>query len=202
MEILAPDLNITTIKMYDENGEQTTGLGEGETLRIKAFLKNIGNENATDVTVMFYYDVKDEDHFIGSKYYDLVGKYQKYPSVVWDTKDVEPGTHTLFIIVDEENQIDELDENNNERTIEVKIYNTSPTHSSANLLITEVYYHTHPNIKNEFIALYNPTNQSVNLSGWYITNRPLKQRGEQAKIIFPENTTKRIQRYLQKVGCM
>jgi len=188
LEILAPDLNITTIKMYDENGEQTTGLGEGEALRIKAFLKNIGNENATDVTVMFYYDVKDEDHFIGSKYYDLVGKYQKYPAVVWDTKDVTPGTHTLFIIVDEENKIDELDESNNERTIEVKIYNTSPTYSGANLLIAEVYYHTHPNIKNEFITLYNPTNQSVNLSGWYITNQPLKQRGKQAKIIFPENT--------------
>jgi cardiolipin synthase len=189
LEILAPDLNITTIKMYDENGEQITGLGEGETVQIKAFLKNTGNENATDVTVMFYYDIKDEDHFIGSKYYDLVGKYQKYPSVEWDTKDVKPGNHTIFIIVDEENHIDELDENNNERTIEMTIYNTSPTSSCRSLLITEVYYNTHPNIKNEFVALYNPTNQSVNLSGWYITNQPLKQRGEQTKSIFPENTT-------------
>lgn len=188
IDLLAPDLTVTNIKVYDEDNNESYICGEGETIRIKAFFKNIGNENATGASAMFYYDSIDEDHFIGSKEYDLIGKYQKYPSVKWDTHNVKPGSHTIFVIADENNQIDELDEFNNELAVEVNVFNTSPAKGGEDLMITEVYYHTHPGVKNEFVAIYNPTNNSLNISGWYITNQPLKNRAEQGKIIFPNNT--------------
>jgi phosphatidylserine/phosphatidylglycerophosphate/cardiolipin synthase-like enzyme len=188
-EILGPDLTIKTIKIYDESKNQSAVFGHGEIIKIKAFLKNLGNENATDVNVKFYYDKTDMNHFIGSKNYELVSKYQKYPSVEWDTKDAAPGDHTIFVIVDEENNIDELDETNNQLSADIMIYNTHPTKNGRDIKITEVYYHTHTNVNNEYIAIYNPTNTTVDVSGWYLTNKPLKTIADQTKIVFPDNTT-------------
>ena len=195
-EILASDLTITNIKNYSENGEQTNIFGEGEIVKIKAFLKNIGNENATNVSVMFYYDYKDDEHFIGSKHYSSVSKYQKYPSIQWDTTDVTPGDRTVFVIADKENQIDELDELNNEGSVEIKILDTSPSKKSEALLITEVYYHAHTGVNNEFITIYNPTNCTLDTTGWYLTNTPSKTRADQTKIVFPNNTT------IPSYGCL
>jgi len=189
INIIAPDLTITNIKIYDEDNNESDIFGQGETIKIKAFLKNIGNENATDASAMFYYDYIDEEHFIGSKSYESIGKYQKYPSMKWDTIDVEPGVHTVFVIADGNERIDELDEFDNEMSVEVNIFDTYPVKDGEHLLITEVYYHTHSRVNNEFITIYNPTNHSFNISGWYITNQPLKNRGDQRKIIFPDNTT-------------
>jgi cardiolipin synthase A/B len=189
IDILAPDLTITTIKIYDENDTENSEFGEGEIVNIKAFLKNLGNENATDFDVMFYYDYKDVKHFIGSKHYDSIGKYQKYPSVDWDTTDVPPGNHTIFVVVDENDKIDELDETNNELFARIELYNTCPSIASKNILITEIYYYAHSRINNEFIAIYNSGNKTANISGLYITNQPQKSREKQTKIVFPENTT-------------
>ncbi len=189
LEILAPDLTITNIKVYNENGENSTVFGEGEIVRIKAFLKNIGNENATNTDAVFYYDSMDNEHSIGSKNYDSISKYQKYPSVIWDTSSVTPGWHTILIVADKGDRIDELDESNNELSIKVYILNTYPSKEERNILMTELYYYTHPNLENEFIALYNPTDCDLNISGWYFTNTPLKIKSEQTKIVFPSGTT-------------
>ncbi len=187
-DVLAPDLTIATIKNYNEGGEQINIFGEGEIVKIKAFLKNIGNENATNVNVTFYCDYKESERCIGSKHYDFVGKYQKYPIVMWDTTNIMPGTHTIFVVVDKVDQIDELDEFNNELSVEIDIYDTSPSKISKEVLITEIYYHAHTKVNNEFIVVYNPTDYSIDVSGWYITNQPLKTRTKQTKIVFPDDT--------------
>ncbi len=187
-ELLGPDLNVTTISFYDSEGEQRTAFGEGEMLRIKAFCKNSGNENATNVTVSFYYDKKDEEHLIDKKTYGVINKYQKYPSALLDTKDIPPGEHTVYVVAKEHNYQDELDEDNNELTTPISIFDSLPPPQSRKLIIGELYYHTYPNIKNEFIALYNPANSSINLTGWYVTQRPAKQQAYQPKIIFPKDT--------------
>lgn len=188
IDILAPDLAITTIKIYDENDTENNEFGEGDIVRIKAFLKNLGNENATNFDVMFYYDYKDDEHFIGSDHYDSIGKYQKYPSVKWDTVDVPPGNHTIFVVVDENDKIDELDESNNELVAKIRLHKTYESIESKNILITEIYYYAHSRINNEFIAIYNSGNNTANISGLYITNQPQKSREKQTKITFPENT--------------
>jgi hypothetical protein len=115
-------------------------------------------------------------------------EYQKYPSVEWDTTNLEEGNHIIFVIVDEENSIEEFDDSNNEFSIQVEIYSTRPVNASKSILITEVYYHTHSRVNNEFTTIYNPTNNKLNISGWYITNKPWKGVDDQTKIIFPEHT--------------
>jgi len=187
-ELLGPDLNVTTVKFYDSEGEQRTSFSEGEMLRIKAFCKNVGNENATNATVSFYYDKKDDNHLIGTKGYDSIETYQKYPSVVWDTKGISAGEHTIYVVAEEDNFHDELNKDNNELMVPIIIFDSLPPPQSRKLIIGELYYHTYPNIKNEFVALYNPTNDSINLTGWYLTHRPAKQQGSQPKLIFPKDT--------------
>jgi phosphatidylserine/phosphatidylglycerophosphate/cardiolipin synthase-like enzyme len=188
INILAPDLIITNLSCYNASNQINNRFGEGETVIVKARIKNIGSENATDINVTFYYDIIDKNHIIGNKHYDSISKYQKYPSVKWDTSNLEEGIHTIYVIVDKENNIWEFDESNNKFSIKVEIFNTYPPDSSNNFLITEIYYHTHTRINNEFIAINNPTINKLDISGWYITSKPKKKINDQTKIIFPENS--------------
>jgi len=188
IKILAPDLIIENVKIFNDQENETHYFGEGEIAKIKAVLKNLGDENATNVNVKFYYDFLDEKHLIEYKNYDIVSKYRKYPTVFWDTKDVLPGIHTIYVIVDEENIIDELSETNNKITIDIKIFKTNLSKIEKEILITEVFYYPHPKIDNEFITLYNPSSEPIDISGWYITKDPFKTKTDQIKIIFPNST--------------
>jgi cardiolipin synthase len=188
LEILAPDLTITNINIYNEKEENTNIFGQGEIVKIKAFLKNLGNYNAKNTSVKFYYDDLNNEHYIGSKSYDSIDKYQKYPTVEWDTKDVKPGDHTIFVIADEENYIDELYESNNKLSVEIYIFDTCPSQIEEGIFITELYYNTHPWVNNEYITIYNCNSINFDISSLYITNDPLKTKVKQTKIFFPNNT--------------
>jgi phosphatidylserine/phosphatidylglycerophosphate/cardiolipin synthase-like enzyme len=171
--------------VYKESGENITIFGEAEIIRIKAFMKNIGNENSTNTDVFFYSDSLDDSNLIGIKNYDTVSKYQKYPSVIWDTSGITPGQHDILVLADKNNYIDKLDEYNNELSITIDILNTHPSKEERKILIAELYYYAHPNLENEFIAIYNPTDICLNVSDWYFTNDPVKIKTDQTKIIFP-----------------
>jgi phosphatidylserine/phosphatidylglycerophosphate/cardiolipin synthase-like enzyme len=187
-EIFAPDLTIREIKVYNEEKILSNILYEGEIVRIKAFLKNYGKENATNAKAGFYIDKISKENFLGLKHYDSVGKYQKYPSIKWDTHGVNPGKHKIFVIADENDIIDETDENNNVLSLNIEILDTKPSIIGRSILITDVYYHSRPGLYNEFISIYNPTSFDFNISGWYLTNEPFEIKTEQIKIIFPNNT--------------
>jgi phosphatidylserine/phosphatidylglycerophosphate/cardiolipin synthase-like enzyme len=186
--LIQPDLLIPNVKIYDEHGEETILFNQGELYRIKAYCKNQGEINASQVHVFFYLDNINDTKLIGEKHYDTISTYQKYPSVLWDTSDVDPTDHHLIIIVDKENSIHELDEYNNQYTIPISVHNTSPDKNASQLLITALYPNTHPGIKNEFITIFNPTNTSIDLSGWYITPTPMRTKTDQQKIIFPNGS--------------
>lgn len=187
-EIFAPDLYIKQIKGYNEKGKETNIYGEGQIIKIKSFLKNQGIENAIDVDVSFYLDNINSSNNLGSKYYDLVGKYQKYPSIKIDTHGFSDGKHKIIVIADENDIVDEFNEENNLLTFPIEIINTYPEKHARTLLITEVYYHSHPGLYNEFISIFNPSEHDIDISGWYITNEPLEIKTEQTKIIFPNKT--------------
>jgi len=187
-KIFASDLIVNDVKIYNEQENETYSLGEGEIAKIKAVIKNLGDENATNVNVTFYYDYLDEKHLIEYKNYDSIGDNQKYPSILWDTKDVSPGAHTIYVIVDQDNIIYELSESNNKFSVDIKIVKTSLTEIEKEVLIVEIFYNTHPKIHNEFITLYNPSIENIDISGWYITKDPIKTKTGQIKIIFPNST--------------
>jgi len=188
LELIAPDLIIKEIKTYGENKEEGNIFGQGEIIKIKAFYRNIGNENATDTIVYFYFDSIKDENLIGKKSYDSIGKYQKYPQIKWDTIGIHPGFHKIIVVVDIKDLIDELDELNNELAFDVEILDTRPTNIGKSLLITELYYHSHPGLFNEFITIFNPKSEELNISGWYLTNEPFQKKTDQRKIIFPKNT--------------
>ena len=56
------------------------------------------------------------------------------------------------------------------------------------ILIIELYYDAHPTINAEYIRILNPTNKSIDVSGWYLTDKPWKEPDDQSKILFPEHT--------------
>ena len=183
-EPFGPDLMIPAIKCSTSSGEETTIFGEGNIITIKATLKNQGNQNATNVDVVFYYDAIASENYIDTKHYDSVEKYQKYPSVQWDTHEITPGDHMIIAIVDPENFVEESDETNNEQSFQMTLMETT-TIPSGTLLITELYYDTHPRMENEFITVYNPTDQPIDISGLALTNQPQERTDEQTKIVFP-----------------
>ena len=187
-KILAADLVVEDVKTYNDQENETSIFGEGEIVKIKAFIKNLGYENATNFSVTFYYDFQDENQLIKCINYDTIGSYRKYPTVVWDTKDISPDVHTIIVIVDVENKIEELSESNNKITVDIKIFKTNLSTIEKEVLITEIFYNTHPKIDNEFICIYNPSSKPVDISGWYITKDPFKTKKDQTKIVFPNLT--------------
>jgi cardiolipin synthase A/B len=188
IEILSADLMITNATVYNQSAHITTTFGQGEIIKIRANVRNIGTDIADDVEVSFYYNQIDFDHLIGIRYYEDIAQYQKYPSVHWDTLHVSCGNHTLIIVVDEKNTTEEFNYSNNKFSIPITLFPTFPSNGSHRIVITEVYYHTHSAIKNEYIAIYNPLNFSVDISGWYFTNRQRRTSDDTTKIMFPKNT--------------
>ncbi len=195
-EINNPDLWIKKIKVYNEEKIEVNSINQGEIIRIKAFLKNLGVKNATNIVVNFYKDEIKSEKLIGSKFYDSISKYQKYPSILFDTISLKPGINTIFVYVDKEDNIDEIDENNNFLSFEIKIVKTSPDIYEENVCISEFYYYSHPTLYNEYFKIYNPSNKSLNISGWYVTNQPEKNKFSQNKLIFPKNTTIKPKSYI------
>ncbi len=183
-----PDLTIPKIKTYTEEGIESTSFNEGNIIRVKAFVKNQGDETASDVTVSYFLDSIKRESLLETITYDSIAQYQKYPSLYWDTHLIEPGEHTIFVVTDYKDTVEELNENNNQNNITITLTNTTPTNTEKQLLITGFYYYAHPTINNEFITLYNPTNKPITLDGWYITNTISKRITEQKKIIFPKGS--------------
>lgn len=64
----------------------------------------------------------------------------------------------------------------------------TPEDIVPSVLITELYYDTHPTINAEYVRVFNPTNRTIDVSGWYLTNKPWKEPDDQPKILFPEQT--------------
>ena len=75
-----------------------------------------------------------------------------------------------------------------ENSPEDEISNENIEDISPPLLIIELYYDAHPNINAEYVRLFNPTNTSIDVSGWYVTDKPWKEPDDQPKILFPPHS--------------
>ncbi len=59
------------------------------------------------------------------------------------------------------------------------------TAATSPVRITQAYYDAHPGVQDEFIAVTNPTNASVDLTSCYLTDEPAEPFEIQAKLQFP-----------------
>jgi cardiolipin synthase A/B len=187
-KIHEPDLTIPQIKTYSMNGTETNIIYQGHIARVKAFFRNNGTVRANNATVSYFLNSIASDNLLETITYDCVERYQKYPSLYWDTLLVTPGEHTIYVVADYFDTIEELDEYNNVNSVNLTIINTTPSFEEKQVLITELYYYTYPNIRNEFITIFNPTDTTICLDDWYITNTINLQITRQRKILFPKNT--------------
>lgn len=73
-----PDLTIPKIKTYTDEGIESTSFDEGSIIRVKAYVKNQGDENAIDVTVTYFLDTIQSESLLETITYDSVTQYQKY----------------------------------------------------------------------------------------------------------------------------
>ncbi|HEC95257.1 MAG TPA: hypothetical protein ENI45_04755, partial [Thermoplasmatales archaeon] len=182
-----PDLSIPWVKILNEKGKEVDRCICGEILTIKAAVKNSGYSSANDVTVRFYCKTSDKDCIIiGGCLYDEVGEYQKYPSIKLDTSLLHERRYTITV---EANCKEEINECNNEKSVDILVEKIPLDADEKRVLITEIYYYTHANINNEYITLCNPTGSAINITNWYLTDQPWKRFDLQNKILFPDFTT-------------
>ena len=167
------DLGIAWIKVEKDV------VSEGEVVKIKAKVENLSG-NIPPFVVSFYYDAVDKKHLIGKRYYYSINFY-RLPSIEWDTKGLV-GRHNVIACISP----NDLNSENNIANTSIEIINTSPDKNEKKILITELYYHAHPNIKNEYVCIHNPTSKKINISWWYITIEPWKRVDKQRKVIFPQ----------------
>ena len=153
--------------------------GEGEIVEIRARVDNLGSGTVPPFNVSFYHDSIDERNLIGKKHYDSINVY-RLPSVSWDTKGFA-GNHTIMVLID----LDDENMSNNRGNASMRVFDTHPGKDERKVIITEVYYHAHPNQNNEYICICNPSPGEVNIYGWYLTKDPWKRADEQTKIVFP-----------------
>ncbi|MCD6467770.1 MAG: lamin tail domain-containing protein [Thermoplasmata archaeon] len=172
-----PNISITWVKVLNDKNKRVNRCFLGEILTVKAAVKNTGYTTARNVTVFFYCDKKN---LIGEKRYTSIGGNRKYPSVKLDTSKLKEGVHNITLKV-KYNGKRIVNYKNVEFFVEKNLINEE----EKKLVIAEVYYYTHTKIEDEYIKIFNPTNQNVNLTGWYITDQPQKRFDLQEKIVFP-----------------
>ncbi|MGM0404958.1 MAG: CARDB domain-containing protein [Thermoplasmatota archaeon] len=95
------------------DGETTDTITDGDEISFHAGIENIGDNDANDVNVSFYYG--DGEIYIGSNIIDVPGNgsiaYTDF--VQWDEYP-GPGEYNITVVVDPENNINETDKSNNE----------------------------------------------------------------------------------------
>ena len=147
-------------------------VGEGELVKISAKVEN--NGMSYPFNIYFYIDKIDSAHLIGEKHYDLINEY-RIPKIELDTKGYR-GEHKIIAYL--------LDDENNSNNIGYCNLTILKTNYKRGLIIKEIYYHAHPNIKNEFIYIYNCGNKT-SMDGMYLTTQPWKRADKQNKVFLP-----------------
>jgi len=126
-----PDFTVISLGVY-EKGKLVTTLKKGTEYKIKAEVENQGDVLVSSVLVTFEYrTASSQVGLIGNKIIDLNKGETKPLELTW--KPTSPGVVTVFAIADPDEAVPEINENNNQRTVEVTIEqegggsSTSPT---------------------------------------------------------------------------
>ena len=164
------DISIAWIKI---EGTENFNLDPGKTYKVKARVDNNRDDEIRDIIVRFYLDGKE----IGRKIYNCIGRYPKYPSAILDTSGLT-GRHKITVVIDYEGKT--LDKSIN--------INISDKELVRNVLITKVFCYGFSWFDGEFLEICNQNNRSIDISGWYLTDRPNERVDKQPKIVFPEGS--------------
>ena len=180
---IIPTLSDVYIKWLKEKNNKITCIS-GEMLDFKSCIKHQGNKELRNLTVCFYMDKIGEPNLLKKIFYNYIENYPKYPSIKLDTSKLSPGEHNLVETVDCKDD----HPYNNILSYRFTVEKRYLDEYERSIVITRIYYNTHPKLNDEFITIYNPTNQTVDISNWYITDQPNKRVDLENKILFPKCT--------------
>ncbi len=111
----APDLTITSISV------SSSTVNEGQSITINATVKNVGDTDANNVYVGFYYDsVSSSTHIGNASVGTLAAGSSANVQITWDTTG-HTGTHTLIAYADPDNIVAEKNETNNSASTSVTV---------------------------------------------------------------------------------
>ncbi|UCG68775.1 MAG: PKD domain-containing protein, partial [Thermoplasmata archaeon] len=104
-----PDLSVVTSDIFFDPSDPFSG----DTVQIRITVRNIGNEDASNVLVNVYDGDPDAGgDNIGSDTQSIPKSGNRDVFVSWDTTGLS-GLHFIYVVLDPGNSIDESDENNN-----------------------------------------------------------------------------------------
>lgn len=121
-----PDLFINDSRLSFNN----TNPGIGQEILIFANVTNIGGVSATNVLVNFWDGLPGSGVFIGNATVASIAQNTSYLfNVSWN---VTPGYHNIWVIVDPNSTVAELNESNNNATINISAIHINITHPENN----------------------------------------------------------------------
>ncbi|KAA0005786.1 MAG: hypothetical protein FE042_06815 [Thermoplasmata archaeon] len=165
-----PEERNLSIRWVGFDGLDGHEIERGKVYRLRAKVRVY--RRIDNVTVHFYLNGKE----IGRRVYDRIRGYMICPSVKIDTSNLKK-TNTAEIKIVHKDEI-------LRRTIEFRVKESE----RINLIIVKVFSYDFEWFDGRFIEIFNPNNFSVDISGWYITDKPSKRVDQQPKIIFPEGS--------------
>ena len=182
--VLYPDILITSFEF-----DSKKIIFQGDKILINATIKNIGNKNSTNFNVSIFLDKIDDKNLIQSIHYSsLIKNNFKNPSFELNTIDFK-GDYSLILFVDSNNQVNELNESNNYKELPISIISTSPELCDYSIIISEICYDPYSYYdSSEFVRIFNMFNETINISGWQITDKEKEISSYDGTVIFPKGT--------------
>ncbi len=109
---------------------------ENTKINISAIITNQDYGDAKNVSVKFYLDRKRNESLIYSKTMDLKAWNQAF--INFSIENLSAGWHSVYLIMDEENKINESDEENNELVIGILVERENITSNISDLIIANL----------------------------------------------------------------
>ena len=109
--------------LFEQNGEPVESILSGDSVNISVRISNTGNEPA-NFTVAFYDgNPHDGGALIGTDSSHVNASDYAVVGVTWKTAENAKGDHDIWVVIDPDNEVDEINEENNEchRSIFVQI---------------------------------------------------------------------------------
>lgn len=133
-----PDLLINSGNISFSN----TNPDENQTITINATIYNIGGRDASNVIVDFWDGLPETGTYLGNDTINVNGNASAIAQLDWN---ITLGYHTIWIVIDPDNLITELEENNN--------------NASKNISILRAYFNSPPNM-----TITNDTTPQINFT--------------------------------------
>jgi len=184
LHLVSHNVNVTWLKVNGQSGPMM--LHEGAIVDVKGCVKNDGDLPMDDVEVTFSMASSAQNGTVKSIWhirYDVLEPGSvRYPSATISTLGWS-GEVSVRISVDSDKTVAESDPDDNSKQVTMTIRSTSPSSLERRIVIERVYANTRISYDlDEHVVIGNPTEQTVDISGWRITD------GE-GTVAFPPATT-------------